>query len=335
MPQNEQHEAIFNPTCPYGGQYYACPSTSTSKFIGCCGGIIDCQLGCSSDNLRATSFDTTQIDNFTDGICAPSSPTNSQFYKCAKTKPDGFSFLGCCAVDPCNGGCDQGNLFAAVAPSGTDGWAYGVDADADGDPAVASLESISASSVGPSTMSTTYIPVPTSTSPSASSPLEDFPVTTTQQISVAPLPAVVILPTAPTTLPSSTVDFTESALSSPSAARTETKTLVETAMPTATAAVGRMSSAVIGGSIAGGIFLLLPLVVYTAWHFWKKKRRGGRQAEMVEEEGVGTGSVEVAGEEQTEEVGAVIGDAEADTAGQVRRQSEVLEWTGEEMYHAR
>lgn len=95
-------------------------------------------------------------------------------------------------------------------------------------------------------------------------------------------------------------------------------------METATAApAAKNSSVLVGGSIAGGLLLLFPLVGWWIWHFLKK-RRERRGAEGLEE---------------AEAIGPVAEERnEVDDSGverQRQRQREVFELPAEEFFHAK
>jgi hypothetical protein len=100
--------AEFAPSCPSGGQYYAC-ETGT-KFVGCCEGSADpCKVMCPAGNLRTTSFDINYYGTFPDLSCE----SNSDPYSCTGTKP---AFLGCCKSNPCatTDGCPASDLVPAT-----------------------------------------------------------------------------------------------------------------------------------------------------------------------------------------------------------------------------
>lgn len=97
----------FNPTCPQGGKWYACDSTTKSKFIGCCRSN-PCDLGCSDGNLVSTSFNGSAHGTYPDASCGES----VQFWSCNGTAPP---FWGCCRSNPCatKTGCPASDLEPA------------------------------------------------------------------------------------------------------------------------------------------------------------------------------------------------------------------------------
>ncbi|KAF2632719.1 hypothetical protein BU25DRAFT_453904 [Macroventuria anomochaeta] len=97
-------------TCPSGGKWYACPSTSTSKFVGCCASETDpCSTGCALGSIRTVAFNESNYEKFPDASCG----VNSNFYTCS---PGGQkTFWGCCKSVPCgpNPACPDGSLTPA------------------------------------------------------------------------------------------------------------------------------------------------------------------------------------------------------------------------------
>ena len=93
----------FSPSCPSGGQWYACESGS--KFVGCCGNQ-PCEDGCKAGNLQPASFDKSFFGKFPDMGCDA-----GKFWTCNATTPP---FLGCCKIDPCKAnGCPSESLAGA------------------------------------------------------------------------------------------------------------------------------------------------------------------------------------------------------------------------------
>ena len=97
----------FSPSCPSGGNWYAC--ASGSNFVGCCASE-PCSNGCSAGNLAPASFDPNYYGKFPDQQC----PKGSNWYSCQQTSPP---FLGCCKSNACDAGCPSGDLTAAFLDS--------------------------------------------------------------------------------------------------------------------------------------------------------------------------------------------------------------------------
>ena len=97
----------FQPSCPSGGNWYACGSGS--NFVGCCTSE-PCANSCPDGNLEPASFNSSYYGQFPDQQC----PTGSRWYSCAYTDPP---FLGCCKSSPCAGGCPVGDLTAGFLSS--------------------------------------------------------------------------------------------------------------------------------------------------------------------------------------------------------------------------
>ncbi|KAH8726975.1 hypothetical protein GQ44DRAFT_144179 [Phaeosphaeriaceae sp. PMI808] len=113
----------FNPTCPAGGKWYACPA-GTSRFVGCCTSD-PCSTGCVQGNIQPVHYNSTMHGKIPDASCG----TASDFYSCGF----GDTFWGCCKSNPCKAvpgpACKAGDLvpsfmerpeqFSAFAPSST------------------------------------------------------------------------------------------------------------------------------------------------------------------------------------------------------------------------
>lgn len=97
----------FQPSCPSGGDFYACQSSE--NFVGCCASQA-CDDGCPDGNLEPASFDPSFEGQFHDQQC----PTGSRWYTCSSTQPP---FMGCCKSNPCNDGCAEGDLTAGFLSS--------------------------------------------------------------------------------------------------------------------------------------------------------------------------------------------------------------------------
>ncbi|RDI87033.1 hypothetical protein Vi05172_g3283 [Venturia inaequalis] len=330
LQPNKPSAATIAPWCPYGGDYYSCPASSSSKFVGCCfGGIMDCEAGCAPEDLRATSFESRLIGSFVDGACSLSS--GSKFYQCATTRPDDYPFIGCCKINPCNIGCSPGNLGAAVAPVGVDAAAYGVDTGTTmATPSSASIQT--ATSTASIAWTTSTASTWTTAAATISTPISELRSTATS--------TAIFISTSLSTLVSSSLSHINT-IKTPAPATSPTFTTLLTShkltgisLPVSTTAAMAMAappaksnSVVVGGSIAGGLLLLLPLVGWWVWHFLKKRRarggaEGGRESEeALVTETMGTGKMEV-GE------GAVV-------ERERGRGREVYELSAEEVYHAK
>lgn len=101
--------APLNPSCPSGGQWFAC--TSGSLFVGCCTQTDACgSNGCSAGNIKAASFNSAAYGQYKDQQC----PSSAQWYTCQNAKPP---FMGCCKSNPCSNGCPQADLAAGILDS--------------------------------------------------------------------------------------------------------------------------------------------------------------------------------------------------------------------------
>lgn len=100
-------QPFFQPSCPSGGNYYACDSET--RFVGCCQNE-PCGDGCRQGNLQPLSFEKEQYSNFPDLAC----DKGASFYTCKDSNPP---FAGCCKVNPCDlGSCPTVELAPAYLP---------------------------------------------------------------------------------------------------------------------------------------------------------------------------------------------------------------------------
>lgn len=112
MSTSEDPIKRFGLNCPSGGTFYIC-SEAAQKFIGCCD-INPCTSPlsgrCPTRNLHAASFNASRGAELLPQGCGGAT-SNNQWYTCQNSRPP---FLGCCANDPCNEGCAEGNLLGAA-----------------------------------------------------------------------------------------------------------------------------------------------------------------------------------------------------------------------------
>lgn len=73
---------VFSPSCPNGGDYYACGNGA--KFVGCCTSDPCNDAGCSAGNLRTMSFDPAYwgTPQMPDQQCAVA---GQQWWSCSAT----------------------------------------------------------------------------------------------------------------------------------------------------------------------------------------------------------------------------------------------------------
>ncbi|KAI0147018.1 hypothetical protein GGR57DRAFT_516637 [Xylariaceae sp. FL1272] len=112
MGSQDDPRVKFGLSCPDGGEFYVCQDSST-QFIGCCGEdpCTSTQDGtCPENKLYNATFSAASGVNFLEQSCADS-PEDALWYTCSDANPP---FLGCCKNNPCNNGCEDGNLVAAV-----------------------------------------------------------------------------------------------------------------------------------------------------------------------------------------------------------------------------
>jgi hypothetical protein len=97
---------------PSNVRRYACPSSSNSKFVGCCQTDADpCATGCAAGALQSANYNGSYYGKFPDATCG----STSQFFTCG-LNPDGKdTFWGCCKTNPCAAGavCPTGSLTNA------------------------------------------------------------------------------------------------------------------------------------------------------------------------------------------------------------------------------
>lgn len=91
---------------------YACPSSSSSKFVGCCQTDADpCATGCAAGALQAVNYNGSYYGKFPDATCG----STSQFFTCGLDPGGKNTFWGCCKSNPCSSGavCPTGSLTNA------------------------------------------------------------------------------------------------------------------------------------------------------------------------------------------------------------------------------
>jgi len=106
--------SLFDPTCPAGAKWYACPATSSnpSPFVGCCASDpCSSSTGCSQGNLRPVSFNASSYGIVSDASCGAA----SNFWSCVG-QGNATTFWGCCKSNPCKpqSECPNGDLTPAV-----------------------------------------------------------------------------------------------------------------------------------------------------------------------------------------------------------------------------
>ncbi|RBR12755.1 uncharacterized protein FIESC28_08457 [Fusarium coffeatum] len=97
-------------TCPSGTNFYICKS-DPSQFIGCCA-INPCSTRkglCPDQHLKPATFDKAYEEYILPQACINDN-VDVAWHACSWSTS---SFMGCCAVDPCNGGCPARQLRAA------------------------------------------------------------------------------------------------------------------------------------------------------------------------------------------------------------------------------
>ncbi|KAI0868501.1 hypothetical protein GGS24DRAFT_494516 [Hypoxylon argillaceum] len=112
MADSDDPRVEFGLSCPVHGKFYICEDSPT-RFVGCCD-IDPCTAAangeCPSSALFPASFSSASGVIFVAQGCA--APFNSSiWYTCNNAIPP---FLGCCKNNPCNNGCDAGNLVPAT-----------------------------------------------------------------------------------------------------------------------------------------------------------------------------------------------------------------------------
>lgn len=87
----------YAPSCPEGGEWYACGPKTKTRFVGCCDTDFDpCEVMCSDNNLRPGAFNAEYYadyvepgeDPMPDATCGPS----SSFYSCVFSKENDATF---------------------------------------------------------------------------------------------------------------------------------------------------------------------------------------------------------------------------------------------------
>ena len=170
---------VFQPSCPNGGDWYACDSGT--HFVGCCASD-PCTITCSDGDLRPASFDPSFYGKFPDQQCN----TGSRWYTCKYTDPP---FMGCCKSPACDDGCPDGDLTAGFLDSNPD----------DAAPFLSSGSSSTATSPSSSIASSLATSSPTSTSISTpSQTTSPFTSSLTSSISSAVSTTAVPVLAAPT-----------------------------------------------------------------------------------------------------------------------------------------
>lgn len=186
----------------------------------------------------------------------------------------GWPFLGCCTVNPCGGSCGQGDWGAAMAPLGAAGVADGVNVGSAGSSSSSSSAGSSPTATSASSTTATSTASTTWTTAASSSSSSSTSTSTSTSFSVTQLPEPPIFLTIYSANVSPFTIITSQWTTSGSSEPFSTATLTSTSTPaptstspgTETAAATALSSTkknamVIGGSVAGGVLLLLPLVV--------------------------------------------------------------------------
>ncbi|KAG8668519.1 hypothetical protein FPOAC2_07809 [Fusarium poae] len=96
--------------CPSGSTFHICKN-DPNRFIGCCG-INPCGARkglCPDQRLYAASFDKAYEEYIPSQACTNDN-VDVAWHACSWSTS---SFMGCCAVDPCSGGCPGRELRAA------------------------------------------------------------------------------------------------------------------------------------------------------------------------------------------------------------------------------
>ncbi|KAM0232836.1 hypothetical protein ACHAPO_007662 [Fusarium lateritium] len=96
--------------CPYGSTFHVCKN-DPNRFIGCCG-INPCGARkglCPDQHLYAATFDKAYEEYIPSQACTNDN-VDVAWHSCSWSTS---SFIGCCAVDPCSGGCPGRALRAA------------------------------------------------------------------------------------------------------------------------------------------------------------------------------------------------------------------------------
>jgi hypothetical protein len=272
---------FINPSCPSGGQFYACNGTITS-FAGCCtsdacnNAIVNVgganansdgktitaaelaavnQEACPAANMKSMSFNASTYGQFPDQQC---SDGTSKFYTCAETSPP---FMGCCKSDPCHtgSGCPAGDLVGVLLAPGSDGQTflkavYAPAGEATGEsPLLGGQSSVATGGSG------------TATVPPALATATTKPTV----LSIAPLIPTPSLPTAQgstlTMKPSST-----SLLSSPHSSSSSSSTSTSSARPVPLGQKSTVSKGAVAGITVSSLVLISGLAVI-AFFFYRRR----------------------------------------------------------------
>ncbi|RYP03882.1 hypothetical protein DL765_010374 [Monosporascus sp. GIB2] len=107
----EDPRAKYGLSCPSGGSFYICSSSST-RFIGCCDEDPcndDREGSCPESSLHPASFSSTNYLDIPAQSCAEPYDNNT-WWTCQQARPP---FMGCCLSNPCNKGCSDDDLLPA------------------------------------------------------------------------------------------------------------------------------------------------------------------------------------------------------------------------------
>ncbi|CAG7562746.1 unnamed protein product [Fusarium equiseti] len=102
--------------CPSGTNFYVCKN-DPERFIGCCA-INPCGVRkglCPDQHLKPATFDKAYEEYISPQACINDN-VDVAWHACSWSTS---SFMGCCAVDPCNGGCPARQLRAAKLSDNT------------------------------------------------------------------------------------------------------------------------------------------------------------------------------------------------------------------------
>ncbi|KAI1063190.1 hypothetical protein LB507_005690 [Fusarium sp. FIESC RH6] len=103
-------------TCPSGSNFYICRN-DPNQFIGCCA-INPCGTRkglCPDQHLKPATFDKAYEEYILPQACINDN-VDVAWHACSWSTS---SFMGCCAVDPCNSGCPARQLRAAKLSDNT------------------------------------------------------------------------------------------------------------------------------------------------------------------------------------------------------------------------
>ena len=93
----------YQPYCPHGSVFYVC--RNQPGFIGCCN-TQPCDNGCPIGDLKPASWKIDYSGDMPHQKCNP----GSSWHKCQNATQ---SFIGCCKSDPCSRGCPTVDLTPA------------------------------------------------------------------------------------------------------------------------------------------------------------------------------------------------------------------------------